>query len=85
MEWTGKVLRGAPGNVTALRYRASALALLGRPDEARRTVKQLLAQVPEMTVARCRRHVEVDMKSPFKRPGVVEAYYKGLRLAGLPE
>jgi adenylate cyclase len=85
VEWTGKVLRGAPGNVTALRYRASALALLGRPDEARRTVKQLLAQVPEMTVSRCRRHVEVDMKSPFKRPGVVEAYYKGLRLAGLPE
>jgi len=85
VERTGKVLRERPNNVTALRYRSAALALLGRLDEARRTVDQLLAQVPEITVARCRRHVEVEMKNPFRRPGVVEAYYRGLRLAGLPE
>jgi hypothetical protein len=54
-------------------------------DEARRTVAQLLTVVPEMTITRCRRHVEVEMKNPFKRPGVVDAYYQGLRLAGLPE
>jgi hypothetical protein len=38
-----------------------------------------------VTISRCRRHIEVEMKNPFKRPGVVESYYEGLRLAGLPE
>ena len=85
IDGTAKALRGDPANVTALRYRASALALAGRVDEAGRTVAQLLAVVPEMTIARCRRHVEVEMRNPFKRPGVAEAYYRGLRLAGLPE
>ena len=85
IDGTARFLRESPANVTTLRYRVSALALAGRLDEARRTVTQLLAVVPEMTIARCRRHVEVEMKNPFKRPGVVEAYYKGLRLAGLPE
>jgi tetratricopeptide (TPR) repeat protein len=85
IDGTAKALRKHPANVTALRYRAAALALAGRVDDARRTVAQLLAVVPELTIARCRRHVEVEMKNPFKRPGVAEAYYKGLRLAGLPE
>jgi tetratricopeptide (TPR) repeat protein len=85
IDGTAKALREHPTNVTALRYRAAALALAGRTDEARRTVAQLLAVVPEMTIARCRRHVELEMKNPFKRPGVAEAYYEGLRLAGLPE
>jgi Flp pilus assembly protein TadD len=85
IDGTAKALRENPANVTALRYRASALALASRLDEARRTVAQLLAVVPEMSIARCRRHVEIEMKNPFKRPGVAEAYYKGLQLAGLPE
>ena len=85
VEATARALREYPGNVVALRYRAAALALAGRMDEARRTVAQLLAVVPELTIARCRRHVEVEMKHPFKRPGVADAYYEGLRLAGLPE
>jgi adenylate cyclase len=85
IDGTARHLRESPANVTTLRYRASALALAGRLDEARRTVTQLLAVVPEMTIARCRRHVEVEMKNPFRRPGVAEAYYRGLRLAGLPE
>jgi adenylate cyclase len=82
---TARALREYPANVTALRYRAAALALAGRTDEARRTVAQLLAVVPEMTIARCRRHVEIEMKNPFRRSGVAEAYYQGLRMAGLPE
>jgi hypothetical protein len=36
-------------------------------------------------MARVRRHVEIEMKNPYKKPGVVEAYYEGLRRAGLPE
>jgi hypothetical protein len=65
--------------------RTAALGLLGHLDEARRTVDRLLVVSPGLTISRCRRHVEVEMKNPFKRPGVVEAYYKGLRRAGLPE
>jgi hypothetical protein len=32
-----------------------------------------------------RRHFEFNMNSPFKKPGVTESLYRGLRLAGLPE
>jgi adenylate cyclase len=83
--WTEQSLQLYSANVIALRYRAAALGLLGRLDEARQTASQLLALNPKLTITRCRRHVEVEMKNPYKRPGVVEAYYKGLRLAGLPE
>jgi TolB-like protein/class 3 adenylate cyclase/tetratricopeptide (TPR) repeat protein len=85
LDWTAQALREQPTNVTALRYRIAALALLGRLDEARQAVARVLAVNPELTIARCRRHVEFEMKNPFRRPGVVEAYYEGLRRAGLPE
>jgi hypothetical protein len=85
LDWTAQSLRRHPTNVAALRYRTAALGLLGRLDEARQTVDRLLVVSPELTISRCRRHVEVEMQNPFKRPGVVEAYYEGLRRAGLPE
>jgi adenylate cyclase len=85
IDWTADRLRDEPDNIVPLRYRAAALALLGRLDEARQVVDRLLVLRPTLTIARCRRHVEVEMKNPFKRPGVAEAYYEGLRLAGLPE
>jgi TolB-like protein len=74
-----------PTHVVLLRYRAAALGLLGRTGEARQVVQRLLALVPNLTIARIRRHVEIEMKNPYKKPGVVEAYYEGLRRAGLPE
>jgi TolB-like protein len=85
VDWTARALPEQPSAAPLLRYRAAALGLLGRLDEARQTVAHLLALHPELTISRCRRHVEVGMKNPFKRPGVVEAYYEGLRRAGLPE
>jgi adenylate cyclase len=85
LDWTAQDMRERSNNIVALRYRAAALGLLGRLDEARQTVDQLLAANPEMTISRCRRLVELVMKNPFKRVGVVEAYYEGLRRAGLPE
>jgi adenylate cyclase len=85
LDWTAQSLREFPSSVPTLRYRAAALGLLGQLDEARRTLDRLLKANPEVTIARCRRHVEVEMKNPFKRPGVAEAYYEGLRLAGLPK
>jgi adenylate cyclase len=85
LHWTEQSLQLYSANVIALRYRAAALGLLGRLGEARETASQLLALIPNLTIARCRRHVEVEMRNAYKRPGVAEAYYEGLRLAGLPE
>jgi tetratricopeptide (TPR) repeat protein len=85
LQWTAQALNVYSAAVVSLRYRTAALALLGRFDEAHQAVNQLLALIPELTISRVRRFVEVAMKSAFKRPGVVEAYYEGLRLAGLPE
>jgi TolB-like protein/class 3 adenylate cyclase len=84
-DWAAQDLRERSSNVVALRYRAAALGLLGRLDEAGQTVNQLLAANPKITILRCRKHNEVVMKNPFKRVGVAEAYYQGLRRAGLPE
>jgi adenylate cyclase len=85
LHWTEQIMQAFTAHVIALRYRTAALALLGHLDEARQAVNRLLTVRPELTISRCRRHIEVEMKNPFKRPGVVEAYYEGLRLAGLPE
>jgi TolB-like protein/class 3 adenylate cyclase/tetratricopeptide (TPR) repeat protein len=84
-DWAAQDLRERSINIAALRYRTAALALLGRLDEAGQTVNRLLAANPKITISRCRRHNEITMKNPFKRVGVVEAYYEGLRRAGLPE
>ena len=77
-DWAAQDLRERSINVEALRYRAAALGLLGRLDEAGQTVDRLLDANPEITISRCRRHIEFTMKNPFKRAGVVEAYYEGL-------
>ena len=74
-----------PQDGPSLRYRAASLALLGRIDEARQAINRFLEQRPGYTLDDCRRHQEFDMNSPFKKPGVTEALYRGLRLAGLPE
>jgi adenylate cyclase len=72
-------------NIPLLRYRAAALGLLGRTEEARQVVQRMLELVPNLTIGRVRHHVSVEMKNPYKKPGVAEAYYEGLRRAGLPE
>jgi TolB-like protein len=84
LNWTEGVGRWST-TVPIMRYRAAALGLLGRSEEAAQIVERLLALVPDLTLARVRRHVEVEMKSPYKKSGVAEAYYEGLRRAGLPE
>jgi TolB-like protein/tetratricopeptide (TPR) repeat protein len=85
VNWTAAGLSRYVTHVPLLRYRAASLGLLGRTDEARQVVQRMLAIVPDLTIARARRHVEIEMKNPYKRPGVSEAYYEGLRRAGLPE
>lgn len=85
VDCTGRILRERPNTAPALRYRAASLAHLGRVQEAGLVVGQLLELAPDYTIAKVRRHLEFDMNSPFKRPGVADALYGGLRLAGLPE
>jgi adenylate cyclase len=85
VDWTARILRERPNSAGALRYRAASLALLGRTDEARQVIARLLEHAPGYTVSEVRRHHEFDLNSPFKRPGVSQSLYRGLRLAGLPE
>jgi adenylate cyclase len=85
VDFTARILRERPNIAPALRYRAASLALLGRVNEARQTIERILQQTPEYTITDVRRHHEFDMNNPFKRAGVTESLYRGLRLAGLPE
>jgi adenylate cyclase len=85
VEWSDKALRDRPRSAAALRYRAASLGLLGRLEEARQTVQRLRELVPDFTIARARRHIEVDMHNQFGKPGDREAFYEGLRRAGVPE
>jgi len=85
VDWTARILRESPNFAGALRYRAASLAFLGRTDEARQVIARLREHAPGYTVSEVRRHHEFDMNSSFKRPGVAESLYRGLRLAGLPE
>ena len=85
LKWTARSLREYPQDGPSLRYRAASLALLGRIDEACQAINRFLEQRPGYTLDDCRRHQEFDMNSPFKKPGVTESLYRGLRLAGLPE
>ncbi|MBX3506894.1 MAG: adenylate/guanylate cyclase domain-containing protein, partial [Parvibaculum sp.] len=85
IDWTARILGELPNAAAVLRYRAASLALVGRVDEARQVVQRILNLTPSYTIGEVRRHHEFDMNNPFKRPGVTESLYRGLRLAGLPE
>jgi adenylate cyclase len=85
IEWTGKALQAAPIHAGSLRYRAASFGLLGRLEEGRQVVRQLLELVPDFTISRARRHIDVEMNNIFKTPGVAKSLYKGLRRSGIPE
>jgi TolB-like protein len=85
LEFTEKALRELPDLAGAMRRRAASLGLLGRTEEGRQVVQQLLAIAPDWTVSRVRAFYEIDMNNVQKSPGVVDAMCEGLRRAGLPE
>jgi adenylate cyclase len=85
VEWSDRALRDSPRHGASLRFRVASLGLLGHLDEARQTVQRLLELVPGFTIAHARHHFEYNMNNVFKTPGVAEAYYEGLRRAGVPE
>jgi TolB-like protein/Tfp pilus assembly protein PilF len=79
--WCDKTLHEAPDHPPALRIKVATCGLLGRLDEGRVWVKQLLAVNPDTTVSSMRLYYDVAMK----KPGSIEAFLDGLRKAGLPE
>jgi adenylate cyclase len=85
IEWTGKILRDRPNYMTALRYRAASFGLLNRVNEGRQVVRQILELVPTFTIAWVRKHIEFDTNNAFKKAGVADALYEGLRRSGTPE
>jgi hypothetical protein len=74
-----------PHSTTPLRYQAASLGLLGRLEEGRQVVQRLLALVPNFTITQARRLLEINLNNPYKTPGVVDAFYEGLRRCGVPE
>jgi adenylate cyclase len=76
--WATRVVQQMPSWVPALRYRAAALAHLGRIEEARADVARLLAVQPACTL-------QWLMLYKFRHAWMRELYIGGLRKAGLPE
>jgi uncharacterized protein HemY len=58
---------------------AASLSHLGRIDEAREAVRELLTHLPDMTIQATIRQM------PWKLKEHLEAVAEGLRAAGLPE
>lgn len=74
-----KTLQIDPDYGPALRQRVCGLAHLGRLDEAKEALDQLLARMPHLTVARLAKMV------PVVGPENQKHWLDGLRIAGLPE
>jgi len=68
-----------PSYPTPWRHLAASLGQLGRLDEARAAVAELLRLVPGTTVDHTVR------RAPISHPGHLERFAEGLRKAGLPE
>jgi adenylate cyclase len=75
---TGRILAEAPTHNVARRYRAAALAHLGRIDEARTVIADLLKAQPNSNLRSAR-------SSNFREPRMQELYVGGLEKAGLSE
>lgn len=76
--WGRRAVSEASGANIARRHVAAALALLGRADEARAEIAEVLKRQPTSSLARSR-------LSSFRHPWMYDLYLDGLRKAGLPE
>lgn len=75
---TGRILAEVPTHNVARRYRAAALAHLGRAEEAKAVVAELLKVQPNSSL-------RVSRSTGFHDPRMAELYITGLQKAGLPE
>jgi tetratricopeptide (TPR) repeat protein len=80
LDWADRTLREEPGYSGALRSKAIACAHLGRIDEAREAVHQLIEAQPWYTIAEAR----VSYSRVYS-PEIAEIWGHDLRKAGLPE
>jgi adenylate cyclase len=78
VDWFEKGLMERPTATWVLRNLLPALALLGRREEAQARKAQLLAEYPDLTVAK------IVSALVFSRP-TLDRIVEGLRLAGMPE
>jgi adenylate cyclase len=78
LKWVEETLREKPGLSSALRWKASIYGHLGRVEEGRVLVRELLAQRPGLTVKRFERYRENALE-------ITTIFMEGLRKAGLPE
>jgi adenylate cyclase len=76
--WSRRSVAEMPTFTFSRRLHAAALAHLGRLDEARHGVRELLKLQPNSTIAR-------SSTSCFRLPHMYDLYLGGLRLAELPE
>ncbi len=76
--WGRRAVSEASGTNIARRHVAAALALLGRIDEAKAEIAEVLKRQPTSSLARSR-------LSSFRHPWMYDLYLDGLRKAGLPE
>ena len=76
--WGRRATDEAAGANIARRHVAAALALLGRVDEAKAEIAEVLKRQPNSSLTRSR-------LSSFRHPWMFDLYLDGLRKAGLPE
>jgi TolB-like protein/Flp pilus assembly protein TadD len=76
-EWGAKILQENPCFPGVYRLLAASYGQLGRIEEAKAALKELLLLIPGMTIDDVRKQV------PFKNPVHMERYIDGLRKAGL--
>jgi TolB-like protein/class 3 adenylate cyclase len=80
VEWADRCWREYPRYVFALRMKVVSCAQLGRIEEARDGVRQLLGLYPSSSIARF-----VTNASGHFPPELVKVFVEGYRKAGLPE
>ena len=80
LEWASKALRQPNAGHWANAHVAAALGHLGRIDEAKAAVGELLRRNPEFSCSFVRKY-----RFYVKSSADVENYLMGLRKAGLPE
>ncbi len=80
-----ELLRRNPDHVIALKYKAAALGLLGRAEEAQCVVQHLLCLISNLTISRLRSLGAILLRHSARWTTVFEVYYEGLRKAGMPD
>ena len=79
IKWSERTLGAEPRHHAAMRIEATCFAHLGRMEEARHWLGQLLEGEPGLTIARFK------ASAPAFSPELPGRYVEGLRKAGLPE